>query len=161
MSAFLFTTSSPHFSLVAVGDDEEEARNRAASLLSAPLVIRDVFPVGFAAIIANEITVINPKKSDDVLIARLLKDFEGRAKVELRNSFDDPAKLQKRFYLNERLAVDLDFDKTSLADYEKTGLTEACYRELVSELEKQLATRSPKLTSASETEAKPETEPEG
>src|ERR1700757_4158825 len=134
MSAYIYTTDTPNIFLVAVGEDENEAKAVAEQAISTrPNVKLQGFQlINHSVIVGLDVTILTKAKSDDVLIRKIRAHFGAEAPIELRNDPHPDGTVTKRFFVEGvgRLDVQLK-NPEQVADYEKNGLTDGYVAELI------------------------------
>lgn len=137
--------------MVVPSDTEEEARAAAGvTLQQLPpekgIAVTTLQELTHSLLFGMTISILNKRPSDDILIARLIDLFQGRAEVRLRNEPVEDGSVIKHFLLNDEEAVSVRFATAKLIqDYEKRGLTEQYLQGIVGKLEEFLAERQPEL----------------
>ena len=137
MSAYIYTTDTPNLFLVAVGEDENEAKAVAEQAISTrPNVKLQGFQlINHSVVIGLDVTILTKAKSDDVLIRKVLAAFGEGAPIELRNDPHPDGTVTKRFFVDGEGKLDLQLkDPNQVADYEKNGLSDAYVKEIVNQL---------------------------
>jgi hypothetical protein len=137
MSAYIFTTDNPNIFLVAVGEDENEAKTVAEQAISTrPSVKLLGFQlINHSVVVGLDVTILTKAKSDDVLIRKILAYFGEGSPIELRNSPQTDGVVVKRFFVEGEGRVDLQLkNPEQIADYEKNGLGDQYVDALIKQL---------------------------
>jgi hypothetical protein len=137
MSAYIYTTDTPNICLVAVGDDENEAKMIAEQAISTrPNVKLQNFQlINHSVIFAFDVTILTKAKSDDVLIRKVLAHFGEGAPIELHNDPQENGAITKRFFVEGVGRLDLQLkNPQQVAEYEKNGLNDQYVKEIINQL---------------------------
>jgi hypothetical protein len=137
MSAYIYTTDTPNLFLVAIGEDENEAKAVAEQAISTrPNVKLQGFQlINHSVVIGLDVTILTKAKSDDVLIRKVLAQFGEGASIELRNDPHPDGTVIKRFFVEGVGRLDLQLKTPEqVADYEKNGLNDEYVKEIVNQL---------------------------
>jgi|ERR1700741_2399920 len=137
MSAYIYTTDAPNIFLVAVGEDENEAKAVAEQAISTrPNVKLQGFQlINHSVIVGLDVTILTKAKSDDVLIRKILAHFGTGAPIELRNDPHPDGTVTKHFFVEGVGRLDLQLKSPEqVADYEKNGLSDQYVQELINQL---------------------------
>jgi hypothetical protein len=137
MSAYIYTTDTPNLFLVAVGEDENEAKTVAEQAISTrPNVKLQGFQlINHSVVIGLDVMILTKAKSDDVLIRKVLAHFGEGALIELRNELHPDGTVTKRFFVEGEACLDLQLKTPEqVADYEKNGLNDQYIKEIINQL---------------------------
>jgi hypothetical protein len=137
MNAYIYTTDNPNVCLVAVGEDENEAKVNAEQAISTRpnTKLQGFQRINHSIIIAFDVIILTRATSDEALIRKILAYFGPEARIELRNDNHPDGTVTKRFYVEEVGRIDLQLKKAEqVADYEKNGLNEKIVEELINRL---------------------------
>jgi len=137
MNAYIYTTDNANIFLVAVGEDENEAKAVAEQAISTrPNVKLQGFQrVNHSVVIALDVTILTRATSDEVLIRKILEHFGPEAPIELRNDPHADGTATKRFFVEGVGRLDLQLkNPEQVADYEKNGLSEEIVANLIKRL---------------------------
>lgn len=137
MSAYIYTTDSPNICLVAVGEDENEAKAVAEQAISTrPNVKLQGFQLlNHSVIFALDVTILTKAKPDDILIRKILAHFGEGAPIELRNDPHADGTVTKRFFVEGTGRLDLQLKNAEqVANYEKNGLNDEYVKEIINQL---------------------------
>ena len=149
MSAYIYTTDTPNLFLIAVGEDESEAKAVAEQAISTrPNVKLLGFQlINHSVVIGLDVTILTKARSDDILIRKILAHFGEGSPIELRNDPHPDGSVTKRFYVEGVGKLDLQLkNPEQVADYEKNGLNDAYVKELINQLKPHVKPRVPNLT---------------
>jgi hypothetical protein len=137
MSAYIYTTDTPNICLVAIGEDENEAKMVAEQAISTrPNVKLQGFQLlNHSVIFALDVTILTKAKSDDVLIRKILAHFGVEANIELRNDPHPDGTVTKRFFVEGVGRLDLQLkNPEQVADYERNGLGDQYVKDIINQL---------------------------
>lgn len=137
MSAYIYTTDTPNICLVAIGDDENEAKAVAEQAISTrPNVKLQGFQLlNHSVIFALDVTILTKAKSDEVLIRKVLAHFGAESQIELRNEPHPDGAATKRFFVEGVGRLDLQLkNPEQVAAYEKNGLNDEFVQDIIAGL---------------------------
>jgi hypothetical protein len=137
MSAYIYTTDTPNLFLVAVGEDENEAKAVAEQAISTRPNVKllGFQEINHSVVIGLDVTILTKAKSDDVLIRKILAFFGQEAGIELRNDPHPDGTVTKRFFVEGKGQLDLQLKNAAqIADYEKNGLGDPYVQEIINKL---------------------------
>ena len=137
MSAYIFTTDTANLFLVAVGEDENEAKATAEQAIATRPNVKllGLQLINHSVVIGLDVTILTKASSDDVLIRKIIAAFGEGAPIELRNDPHQDGTVTKRFYVDGVGKLDLQLkNPEQVADYEKNGLNDQYVKELINQL---------------------------
>src|SRR5262252_8638913 len=137
MNAYIYTTDNANIFLVAVGEDENEAKVVGKQAISTrPNVKLQGFQrINHSVVIALDVTILTRATSDEVLIRKILEHFGSGSPIELRNEPGADGTATKRFFVEGIGRLDLQLkNPAQVADYEKNGLSEEIVQNLINRL---------------------------
>jgi hypothetical protein len=134
MNAYIYTTDTPNICLVAVGEDENEAKVVAEQAVSVRpgAKLQGFQPINHSVVFSWDVTILTKAKSDDILIRKILEYFGQEASIELRNDPQPDGTVTKHFFVEGINRLDLHLkNPQQIADYEKKGLDDPYVQELI------------------------------